>query len=223
MWQETEQQSLSELLEKLNEITPEVQDVMASDTEDDGFDGDQALFMVVGPARELAETIWGYIGKMYSDGKVETLAELAPFDVLNVLDQYAGDEIEDDKKGMVMLGCTASSLEEDIIDIIINDTDNITYRVMLTARCYGMQALNIGILSALQDASDNGIHVKKVWDATMDGKTRPTHYDLHGTALELDEYFETPNGYALYPGGFDVPEEDCNCRCILRFEVVEGE
>ena len=59
----------------------------------------------------------------------------------------------------------------------------------------------------------------KVWDATMDNKTRPTHADLHNTALKLDEYFETPNGKALAPAMFGVAEEDVNCRCILKIIV----
>lgn len=55
----------------------------------------------------------------------------------------------------------------------------------------------------------------KIWDATMDRKTRITHAELNNTALGLDEYFETPNGRALAPSMFGVPEEDINCRCIL--------
>lgn len=62
----------------------------------------------------------------------------------------------------------------------------------------------------------NQINGTKIWDATMDERTRPTHADLHGTELMIEEYFETINGKALAPGMFGVAEEDVNCRCLLK-------
>ena len=65
-------------------------------------------------------------------------------------------------------------------------------------------------------AIQKGANVVKQWDSTLDGKTRPTHRSLDGQIVEVDEYFKSESGYkALYPGGFGVPSEDCNCRCCL--------
>lgn len=65
-------------------------------------------------------------------------------------------------------------------------------------------------------AIQKGADVVKQWDSTLDGKTRPTHRALDGQIVEVDEYFKSESGYkALYPGGFNVPSEDCNCRCCL--------
>lgn len=65
-------------------------------------------------------------------------------------------------------------------------------------------------------AIQKGADVVKQWDSTLDGKTRPTHRSLDGKIVGVDEYFKSESGYkALYPGGFNVPSEDCNCRCCL--------
>lgn len=63
-------------------------------------------------------------------------------------------------------------------------------------------------------AKENGCDVVKQWDATMDGRTRPTHRRLDGQVREVDEPFEIDGKRAMQPGGFGLPEEDINCRCI---------
>ena len=65
-------------------------------------------------------------------------------------------------------------------------------------------------------AIEKGADVVKQWDSTLDGRTRPTHRMLDGQIVGVNEYFTSESGYkALYPGGFGVPSEDCNCRCCL--------
>lgn len=67
---------------------------------------------------------------------------------------------------------------------------------------------------------ESGIRLKKIWDSVMDGKERITHHKLHGVEKDDDEYFETMNGKTKAPGQFGIPQEDCNCRCILRYRRV---
>lgn len=67
---------------------------------------------------------------------------------------------------------------------------------------------------ARQTAKAKGANVVKQWDATLDGKTRPTHRQLDGQIREVDEPFELGTKKAMYPGEFGLPEEDCNCRCV---------
>ena len=55
----------------------------------------------------------------------------------------------------------------------------------------------------------------KVWDSTLDGKTRPTHRKLDGQIRDVDELFEMDGLNAMYPGDFGDPSEDCNCRCKM--------
>lgn len=63
-------------------------------------------------------------------------------------------------------------------------------------------------------AKENGCNIVKQWDATLDGKTRPTHRRLDGQIREVDEPFEIDGKKAMQPVGFGLPEEDINCRCV---------
>ena len=69
------------------------------------------------------------------------------------------------------------------------------------------------------DGEPLAVSATKTWDATLDDKTRTTHIGLNGTTVAWDEYFWTVNGAALYPGGFNIPEEDINCRCVIRCNI----
>jgi len=64
------------------------------------------------------------------------------------------------------------------------------------------------------EAKKKGANIVKQWDATLDGRTRDTHRRLDGQIREVDEPFEIDGKTAMYPGGFGVAEEDCNCRCV---------
>ena len=65
-----------------------------------------------------------------------------------------------------------------------------------------------------QAAKAKGADVVKQWDATLDGKTRDSHAQLDGQIREVDEPFTIGTKKAMYPGAFDDPAEDCNCRCV---------
>ena len=72
-------------------------------------------------------------------------------------------------------------------------------------------------------AKEKGAKIFKQWDSTLDRKTRPTHRELDGQMIGVNDYFHSSGGgKALYPGGFDDPKEDCNCRCCL-VQVAEWE
>ena len=79
-------------------------------------------------------------------------------------------------------------------------------------RCYVS-----GQMQCAKNIKSKGVRLSKTWDSVMDGKERITHHNLHGVEKEEDEYFETVNGKTKAPGQFGIPEEDCNCRCILKY------
>lgn len=66
-----------------------------------------------------------------------------------------------------------------------------------------------------------GYTVTKTWRSVKIPTTRDTHFDLDGTTVPIDDYFETVNGKTLYPGAFGIAEEDINCLCYLDIEVTE--
>lgn len=81
------------------------------------------------------------------------------------------------------------------------------------ARTMATSAENAGKKYAYERASVLGLHVRNMWLATHDGRTRESHSFLDGQIRELDEEFS--NGL-MYPGDPDgEPEEVYNCRCSL--------
>lgn len=97
------------------------------------------------------------------------------------------------------------SSEKDISPIVRSDG----HRMFVEGQRYAANQI---------EASTSAV-ITKTWDATLDEKTRDTHWLLHGTTLNSTDYFETYNGKSQAPGLFGIPEEDCGCRCILDFQI----
>lgn len=72
------------------------------------------------------------------------------------------------------------------------------------------------------EAKGKGANIVKQWDATLDHRTRDTHRRLDGQIREIDEPFEIDGKTAMYPGGFGLAEEDCNCRCVALTRAKWG-
>lgn len=65
-------------------------------------------------------------------------------------------------------------------------------------------------------AKASGVAVRKQWATMMDDRVRDTHTYLEGVTVGLDDKFYTYDGdSARFPGDFDLPENNCNCRCGL--------
>ena len=84
------------------------------------------------------------------------------------------------------------------------------------ARTAMTAAQNSGRQEMLERATQMGIKCKKVWMATLDGRTRDSHAALDGDAVDIDKKFS--NGL-MYPGDPNGPPgEVYNCRCTLVYE-----
>lgn len=84
------------------------------------------------------------------------------------------------------------------------------------ARTAMTSAQNAGRQEMLERAQGMGIKVKKVWMATLDGRTRDTHAALDGQAVGVDEKFS--NGL-MFPGDpSGPPGEVYNCRCTMVYD-----
>lgn len=69
--------------------------------------------------------------------------------------------------------------------------------------------------AVLDTAIPNGAKTK-TWITMEDSKVRDEHAFLQGVTVPIDAYFYTYTGdKALAPGGFERPEGNCNCRCVL--------
>jgi len=72
-----------------------------------------------------------------------------------------------------------------------------------------------------EDAKVLGIHLRKEWVASIDGRTRHDHAKLNGQTVEIDEKFEVNGHKTMGPGLFGIPEEDINCRCTTVEVLVD--
>ena len=99
----------------------------------------------------------------------------------------------------------------------LKNVTNVDYnKTLRIAKTEGHRIQQEATYNVQKRAIAKGAKVVKQWDSTLDGKTRPTHRVLDGQIVGVDEYFKSESGYkALYPGNFDIPSEDCNCRCCL--------
>ena len=85
-------------------------------------------------------------------------------------------------------------------------------RIVLTE---GHRIQNASALDCARAAKKRGANCVKVWDSTLDGKTRDIHRQLDGQMRDIEEPFEIAGKKAMFPGDFGDPAEDCNCRCAL--------
>lgn len=99
----------------------------------------------------------------------------------------------------------------------LKNVTNVDYnKTLRIAKTEGHRIQQEATYNVQKRAIAKGADIVKQWDNTLDGKTRPTHRALDGQIIGVDEYFKSESGYkALYPSGFGVASEDCNCRCCL--------
>ena len=77
---------------------------------------------------------------------------------------------------------------------------------------------NLGRLDGMKALEKEGVLMKKVWMATADDRTRPSHIDIDGEEQDLNDYFS--NG-CMFPGDGDGPSDEVwNCRCSMKSHIV---
>ena len=73
---------------------------------------------------------------------------------------------------------------------------------------------NAGAYNAAKASGREGL--RKRWYTMRDDRVRDTHDYLEGMEVGIDDAFYTYDGdSAMYPGGFSLPENNCNCRCSV--------
>ena len=81
------------------------------------------------------------------------------------------------------------------------------------------RAQSQGTQAAYEKAANQGLLFKRVWMATLDGRTRDRHRSLDGQKVDVDAPFKYGSMEAMYPGGFGIASMDINCRCTARAEI----
>jgi hypothetical protein len=82
-------------------------------------------------------------------------------------------------------------------------------------------SFNDGFDHSQEAASRAGVDVERIWDATLDGKTRPSHQALDQTPAGKEGFWTFPGGVRTKgPAMSGVASEDINCRCAIRVQVI---
>lgn len=120
-------------------------------------------------------------------------------------------------RGHVASAITQGVLQGEGMDRVarrVRAVADMDYRAaMRTARTAMTSAQNAGRVDAYRRAEGMGIHVRKQWLATLDGRTRHSHRRLDGEVVGMGESFSNGLGYPGDPSG--AGPEVYNCRCTL--------
>lgn len=187
---------------------------------------------------EQYDSISEYLRECYEDGFIGTLYSLhgygipliIPINQEQVVDALIldskiseklytklGNNVKELKKAIsheISRGISTSMSYHDIARNLRSRGKMTENQSMRIVRTEGNRIYNEASYNAAIKAKENGADIVKVWDSTLDGKTRPHHRQLDGQVRKIEEYFEIGGASALYPVSFGVASEDCNCRCV---------
>lgn len=102
----------------------------------------------------------------------------------------------------------------------------ITMRAETIARTESVRVTSLARKEAFRQTIDDlGLDrtkIRRVWNATLDKRTRDSHIEMDGQEVLIDEPFISGAGNRLmYPGDPDAPaEEVINCRCVVTNRVL---
>ena len=67
----------------------------------------------------------------------------------------------------------------------------------------------------------SGFALNKTWQTMRDDRVREAHEEIQGQTVPFEDVFVTWDGHeARFPGDFDVPELNVNCRCFLSVSMA---
>ncbi|MGN1085415.1 MAG: phage minor head protein [Porcipelethomonas sp.] len=188
---------------------------------------------------EQYDSISGYLKGCYEDGFIGALYNLQgfgipliiPIDQEQVVDALLldskiseglytklGNNVGELKKAIsqeISRGISTAMPYADIARNLRSRGNMTINQSMNIVQTEGHRIQSRSALDAGEKAKAKGADLVKVWDSTLDSKTRPHHRALDGQVRELDEDFEVDGLTADSPGHFGTPSEDCRCRCAV--------
>ena len=100
------------------------------------------------------------------------------------------------------------------------------YRAETIARTESINALRAGQDEAIRQAVETGEleqeFATKVWDASGDARTRPTHAAADGQEVPIDQPFNVGGYQLMRPGDSSLGApagETIQCRCVVRYKM----
>jgi SPP1 gp7 family putative phage head morphogenesis protein len=163
-----------------------------------------------------AQLAWGVINP-----DVIRRAVLAPIDRLTLNDRLERNrrKVVAEIKHQLTQGLILGNSYEEMAQRMKKMLEGDARKARVIARTEGHRIRNTGKMDSAKRASELGLEMVKVWDATLDLRTRPAHRKLDGKKVGVDENFISPSGgIGPAPGMMKNPSDDINCRCTFRLE-----
>lgn len=139
---------------------------------------------------------------------------------LTIVGNLADALVEANRRGLGIYADERTG-EPGIIDVLQEEVfqNAPDYRAEQVARTETISASNYGAAKAYEDSAAT----LKVWQATDDSRTRPTHVAADQQTVSMDENFTVGGFPAEFPGDPSLPpQERIQCRCAIRpagFEI----
>lgn len=184
--------------------------------------------------REIFNTIggaWQRVWSLVGTSELENVFRIArkekPIDVqfssrdimleyISQLEKRMSDTTAEAVKLSVQNGLIEGLSVNEIANNIVKISAFSDARANLIARTESTRAVNAATVAAYNEAMQQGINLQKEWLSSADDKVRETHEKLDGAVVGVNDNFVTSDGNeGIAPASFDVPSEDCNCRCTI--------
>ncbi len=145
------------------------------------------------------------------------------------MDQHAGTKIDGitdtDQEWLantLRSGVSEGKTQDEIADDLVDDFDNVSdsrARTIATTETHG--AYSYASNETAKDLLPDG--ATKIWWTTS-GNPRPSHEEIEGTEIAIDDVFELEDGDLAYPGDPSGPaSETINCMCVLEYSTGPSE
>jgi|GEM_PF-2241680 len=123
--------------------------------------------------------------------------------------------LADDVRDVVMRGVRAGLSNDQIARALTRDIPD--FSRVRAARIARTETHNAAMAAAWESLKYRNVPVRtKTWMTANDERVRPSHRDLHGVTIPVDEPFEAESGPMMYPGDSSLgagAEDIVNCRC----------
>ncbi len=175
---------------------------------------------------------WGQIPQDAVKVVVESsLSKLAKSKTLALARQGSVDKVRAELALSVIRGDSYEKLAQRISDVLgvrIEDgkryrylDKGAAYRSMTVARTEGQRVLVAGQQAAYDRAKELGCEFDRIWDATLDGRTRPEHAELDGKTMDMEHqgWYVPSIGWVSGPLHSGVARFDINCRCRVVSQI----
>jgi hypothetical protein len=160
-------------------------------------------------------------------GAVNTKVLLAAFDITNsknielkeALANY-GPTAKKKLRGVLLNGISLGRSYKDMTKELEKAINVIHNNFMRIVRTEAARAIAKGQDDAYQQAIDQGVEGERVWDATLDGRTRPDHANADGQKRDKNGFYHIGGELARYPLDLNLSAgQTVNCRCHERIEI----